>query len=104
MFWTVNSFESLTVSNTVSLAFIGYVQTKPSSKFTSKFTTTKWILTATRDQVPGEVYSNGEFLVDVDGSDDQPFTSFKLHIFSTVDLNHHSRQERGILSVAITHS
>ena len=62
---------------TVSIAIIGYVQTKPRRPYTM----TTW------DPVPGGLCSNGEFLADVDRSDDQSLTWFRLPIFGEVGLN-----------------
>ena len=46
---------------TVSIAIIGYVQTKPSRQFTM----TKWIPSATWEPIQGGLCSYGDFLVDM---------------------------------------
>ena len=48
---------------------------------------TKWIPSATWDPVPGGLCSNGEFLADMDRSDDQSLTWFRLPILGELDLN-----------------
>ena len=51
---------------TVSIAIIGYVQTKPSRPIAM----TKWIPSATWEPVSGGLCSNGEFLADMDSPND----------------------------------
>ena len=47
---------------------------------------TKWIPSATWDPVPGGLCSNGDF-ADMDRSDDQSLTWFRLPIFGELGLN-----------------
>ena len=62
---------------TVSIAIIGYVQTKPSCQIVM----TKWIPPATWEPVSGGMCSNGEFLADMDRSNDLSLSWYKLPIF-----------------------
>ena len=67
----------------VSIAIIGYVQTKPSRPYTM----TKWIPSATWDPVPGGLCSNGKFLADMDRLNDLTLSWYKLPIFGELGLN-----------------
>ena len=67
---------------TVSIAIIGYVQTKPSSQ--SRMT--KWIPPATWEPVSGGLCSNGEFLADMDRPN-LTLSCHKLPIFGELGLN-----------------
>ena len=69
---------------TVSIAIIGYVQTKPSRPIAM----TKWIPSATWEPVSGGLCSNGEFLA---GMDRPPLSWYKLPILGELGLTNRGR-------------
>ena len=73
---------------TVSIAIVGYVQTK-SSRAT---TMTAWIPSATWNPVSGGLCSNSEFLADMERADDPSMPGWcKLPIFGGLGLNNQGR-------------
>ena len=72
------------VSPTVSIAIVGYVQTKPSRTSAMK----SWIPSATWNPVSGGLCSNSEFLADMKRADDPSMPGwYKLPIFGGLGLN-----------------
>ena len=78
---------------TVSIAIIGYVQTKPSRPIAM----TKWIPSVTWEQVSGGLCSNGEFFADTDRPNDLTLLWYKLPIScqnASLNFQHYNRQNR----------
>jgi hypothetical protein len=76
------------VTPTVSIAIVGYVQTKKSRTFAIN----SWIPSATWNPVSGGLCSNSEFLADMKGADDPSMPGWcKLPIFGTLGLNNQGR-------------
>jgi hypothetical protein len=72
----------------VSIAIVGYVQTKKSRKFTM----TNWLRDATWNPVPGGLCSNSEFLADMKRADDPSMPGWcQLPIFGELGLNNQGR-------------
>ena len=76
------------VSPTVSIAIVGYVQTKPSRTSAMK----SWIPSATWNPVSGGLCSNSEFLADMKRADDPSMPGWcKLPISGELGLNNQGR-------------